>query len=95
MVFSDLVEAEWPIHIQETSLAPGIAEPPLHGPEIGGSGKDVHARIATATNGRVGFDISASQSFIFPYILALPGEHRHIAYLHVADGDGWNAGGSE
>ena len=30
-------------------MALGIAEPPLHGPEIGGSGKDVHARIAAAT----------------------------------------------
>ena len=32
MAFSDLVKAEWPIHLQEASLALGIAEPPLHGP---------------------------------------------------------------
>ena len=42
MVFSDLAKAEWPIRIQEASLALGIAEPPLHGPEIGGFGKDAH-----------------------------------------------------
>ena len=30
-------------------MALGIAETPLHGPEIDGSGKDVHARIAAAT----------------------------------------------
>ena len=49
MVFCDLVKAEWPIRIQEASLALRIAEPPLHGPEIGSSGKDVHARIEAAT----------------------------------------------